>query len=293
MIRYLPLVLAGCVLGLGTTPAAAQQRMRPLRHFAPAQPGTMMPNMLGTTFGLNRMGPLSAVGSLQFSTLPSFGGFSSGFGLGNPYVNPYLSAVRGYGGMRAAPGYSGGYGYGMGGNSYGAPAGGGYGMGMSPYPGVPAYGGAQGVNPYAPTGGAGSAPATQAAPQPEYATPATLLTAYGVPVENGHVQWPMAFRLMNSREVEEMQQPVESLLLLTAVAEMKGQKATAFVEDVEKAVAKLRRWLRERGDGMAVATLRDGNAFLRSLERALAKMKAEEIPAKKNGAAGSYRPAPY
>jgi hypothetical protein len=239
------------------------------------------------------MGPLGAMGSLQISTLPSFGRFSSGFGLGNPYVNPYMSAGRGYGGMPAAAGYGGGSGYGMGGNPYATQAAGGYGMGMSPYPGVPAYGSASGVNPYTQPGGAGSAPATQAAPQTEYVTPATLLTAYGVPVENGHVQWPLAFRLMSLRDAEQVQQPLESLLLLAAAAEMKGQKAAPFVEDAEKAVAKLRHWLRERGDGMAIATLRDGSAFLRSLERALEKLKAEEIPATKNGAAGSHRPAPY
>jgi len=143
--------------------------------------------------------------------------------------------------------------YGTSGKPYTSPGG----MGVNPYQAGPGNTG---------MGGSGSAD--------RMINPATFLAAHGIPVEKGQLHWPLAFRLMREKEVEEMQQPLEAALEITALAALQGQPQPQILKEANNAVDQLRRWLRAREVRLPEAMTRDANAFLRRIEAALPKMSS-------------------
>jgi hypothetical protein len=219
----------------------------PLMPLARAGPGTSMQQAM-----FNAVAPPAAA-----SRLPPWE-----FGY-NPYPAPAMPG--------GTPAYnpSGSGGYGMV-NPY-AGAYGGYGM-ANPYGG--GYGGyAAAANPYG-QGGAAVARQSYQTPASSRADLSTVLTAYGIPNDRGKLRWPLAFRLMDPDESQEMRQPLEALLRLAAAASMRGAVAPEAIKAADKAAGRLRRWLRDQQVGMAEGTYRDADRFLRHVEQALKALSA-------------------
>lgn len=91
--------------------------------------------------------------------------------------------------------------------------------------------------------------------------------ATGIPFENGHIKWPLAFRLLSPEKKQSLTDPLEAQLIALATQGAGGASANQAKKDV----ARLSTWLTEHRTDMAEATYDDGVAFLRSLDAVLAK----------------------
>lgn len=137
---------------------------------------------------------------------------------------------------------------------------------MSPYP-MPMYAsGSYGMMPY-------SNPYTSTSPGPAYGTmgaaPAAdvqIMPGLGIPFENGHVQWPLAFRLMGAEQKRDLADRLEGQLLAlgTDVAN------PGLARSAKHTVHQLAGWLTAHQTDMADATYRQGLEFLHGLDESLA-----------------------
>ena len=91
--------------------------------------------------------------------------------------------------------------------------------------------------------------------------------ATGIPFENGHVKWPLAFRLLSPENKQKLTDPLEAQILALATHGAGGATTTA----VKKDIARLSSWLTQHRTDMADATYNDGAAFIRTLDEALGK----------------------
>jgi hypothetical protein len=170
----------------------------------------------------------------------------------NPYFNPYLNT--GYNPYTAGYGSSG-----YGSSGYSAPY-------MS-------YGGSSYASP---TAGASNAPANNI---PAYTPTSTktkpsVLAAYGIPTENDHVAWPLAFRLMSPDQKRDVLEPLESELLVAATQAVGDRANPSVLWQAKQSVEEARTWLLGHRNDMAAGTYRDGDRFLGTIERALKTMGA-------------------
>jgi hypothetical protein len=178
--------------------------------------------------------------------------------------NSYLYGSYPYGGAMSNPytsGYSGG------GYSYGQS---GYGSAMPSYgSGMPSYGSA--APSYA-------APAPSAGGVPTYkaSAPATkelpVFAAFGIPEENGDIQWPTAFRLMPPEQKRDLLKKAQAQLLIAGTQAVGGKVNPLMLKEATQSVENLRRWLRSRQTNMAEPTYREGDRFLNKLDDAIETM---------------------
>jgi hypothetical protein len=111
--------------------------------------------------------------------------------------------------------------------------------------------------------------AVAASPTPAPPDPTrTALAASGIPMEDGHIQWPLAFRTLPPDKKRELTDRLEAQLVQVT----NGANAVA-VDGAKKTVARLSAWLREHQADMADATYRDGARFLRAIDDGLAALK--------------------
>jgi hypothetical protein len=247
----------------------------------------MMGNpMMGNPMMGNPMMGMGA-GTFMNPVMPRMGGFTPPLQM-SPWMNPYMGSGTASPAMFASPPMNlgmayGGYGglgmagrYGMGTNPYGSSGGagsspgggGGYGMSANPY----SSGGGDDPDssPYASTAARGGRQSARGG-----VDLATVLAAYGVPNDGRQVSWPLAFRLMDPDEEQQMREPLEALLRLSATAAVQGRTLPAGLQSGgERAVGRLRRWLRDQEVGMAEGTYREAAGFLRQVERALRAMNS-------------------
>ncbi len=92
------------------------------------------------------------------------------------------------------------------------------------------------------------------------------LGTFGIAYENGHIKWPLAFRLLPPDKKQSLADPLEAQL-----TEVMMQGAGGNVGGAKKSVARLAHWLTEHQADMAEATYQDGVAFLQTLDAALSK----------------------
>lgn len=187
--------------------------------------------------------PVSTFGAVNGFASPFWGGFGGGG------YNPYLSSL-----------YAGGYGlggYGMGG--YGG-GGGGYGGGSA----SPTYSAMQAqdyIN------------QAQAAEKPREST--NLLTAYGVPNDEGRIQWPVGLRVLGpATTTDPMRQRIDSLVTtLLGQKYQYGHVDVSIVQETTHAVDALRRQLAERSTDLSFLSYQDSRNFLAHLQDALKKLE--------------------
>jgi plastocyanin len=175
-----------------------------------------------------------------------------------PFQAPGMAAPRQS--MHANP-----YGGGMTGMGYGA-------YGMSPGGGS-AYGDG---GPPAPVGSAGAALESQ--PSPEERNVSRLLTASGVPNDDGRPRWPLGLRILAARDTDRLREQVDAAFAELARQVASGPVDAALAQEAGQAVKELRRLLRkDRAErlGMPLAVYQESERFLDKLDRAGQLLEAQ------------------
>jgi hypothetical protein len=94
---------------------------------------------------------------------------------------------------------------------------------------------------------------------------------YGIPYENGHIKWPLAFRLLPPDMKETLADPLDGQFVTLTTQEANGVVDPALVSGAKRNVARLSGWLTAHRTDMADATYQDGLEFLHTLNDALTK----------------------
>jgi hypothetical protein len=216
---------------------------------------------LGLVNPLNPFSPYNPINQANFALLANYNARLTASYL--TAMNPYTPYGNAYSPYNYSP-----YGYGGYANSYQP-----YGYGNSYSPSyTPA--------PYAyPSQSAASYSAPQAANAiPAYTGPAAdnqqqvTLTAFGVPNENGRVQWPLAFRLLSPNMKRDVLDKLEAALQVLAAQGAAGRANPAIVNEAKDSVAALQRWLTENRVDLAEGSYREANSLLRRLDKTLQRM---------------------
>jgi hypothetical protein len=97
------------------------------------------------------------------------------------------------------------------------------------------------------------------------------LASYGIPYENGHIKRPLAFRLLPPDKKQSLADGLERDLVAALAQGAMGTPDASLLSAAKRNLAGLSSWLTGHRDDMAEATYRDGQAFLRALDEALAK----------------------
>ena len=95
----------------------------------------------------------------------------------------------------------------------------------------------------------------------------------GLPTEDGHIKWPLAFRLLPPKERQELRDPLEGQLALVTTQASSGAVDGAVLSDVARNAARLSAWLKAHRIDMAEGTYRDGVDFLRMLDATVAALQ--------------------
>jgi hypothetical protein len=172
-----------------------------------------------------------------------------GLGLGYPW---YYPGNYGY--------YPGSYGYYPGYGDYGAyePSSGGYEGAYAPY-----Y---------------GSAELGTSTPSPEEKSMSRLLTASGVPNDNGQLRWPLGLAILAAPGANELYAQIDALFEEAARQAAGGPVNPALAEEARQAVKRLRRLLlKEKAErfGMSLAVYQESERFLDRLDRAVQRLPAD------------------
>jgi hypothetical protein len=156
-----------------------------------------------------------------------------------------------------------------------------YGAG-SPYRGSGSYGGSQGyAQGYRSSGQpapAGSEAYT-AGPQSDRQEKnwSSLLTASGLPNDNGRLRWPLGLRILAAPETNELREQIDALLQEAAGQTAGGSVSSTLIEEMQEAVRKFRRLLlKDKAErlGMPLAVYSESEHFLNQLERAAHLLQA-------------------
>jgi len=133
----------------------------------------------------------------------------------------------------------------------------------------PGTGGAPAAAPGNAYGGMGSGqPQTGERPRIE---PATL---FGLPAENGHLQWPLGLRILApANETKALRGQLEVVLSFVAMQAAEGQVNSAFIDEGLEAVREFRQLLRPCEGTMADVTYTDAMRFLNRAQRGLTRIK--------------------
>jgi hypothetical protein len=106
-------------------------------------------------------------------------------------------------------------------------------------------------------------------------------TLFGLPAENGHVQWPLGLRILPP-ETKPLRDQLDLALYFVASQAAEGQANRTFIDSGLEAVRDLRKLTRPREGVWPAATYADAMRFLDRAERGLTKIKKNET---KSGAA--------
>jgi hypothetical protein len=145
-----------------------------------------------------------------------------------------------------------------------------------PYAGPGGYGGSQGYK----QGYQGSAEVTTPAFQgytadtqssPEESSLVSLLTANGVPNDNGRLRWPLGLRILAAPETDELRERIDALFREAASQAAGGSVSQPLIEKMGQAVGKFRRLLlKDKTErlGMPLSVYNESERFLNQLDRA-------------------------
>jgi hypothetical protein len=129
------------------------------------------------------------------------------------------------------------------------------------------------------TQGYGDAEANTAKPQlsAEEKSMRRLLTASGVPNDNGQLRWPLGLTILAAPGADELSEQIEALFEEAASQAAAGSVSPVLAEEARQAVQKLRKLLlKEKAErfGMPLALYRESERFLARLERAALFLRA-------------------
>jgi len=104
--------------------------------------------------------------------------------------------------------------------------------------------------------------------------PATL---FGLPAENGRVQWPLGLRILQpADETKALREQLELVLYFVATQAAEGKVNRVFIDFGLQAVRDLRQLLKPREGFMHDFTYTEAMQFLDRAERGLTKIKKME-----------------
>ncbi len=149
-----------------------------------------------------------------------------------------------------------------------------YGSGMAGYGGQgaghQAYGG-QGA------GYQGNAGGAVPAVLPEEKSLDRVLTASGVPNDNGSLRWPLGLRVVGGSAADDLRQQVQALFQLAAQQAQAGSIDPALAQELARSVDRLRRLLlRDRDErfSLALTSYEESEHFLAKLDHAQKVLRA-------------------
>jgi hypothetical protein len=109
-----------------------------------------------------------------------------------------------------------------------------------------------------------------------------LLTASGVPTDEGRPVWPLALRVLPGPEAEALRGQIDALVQVAATQAARGRPNTAVVQELARATDRLRKLLlrhREERGGLARTSYEEAERFLDKLEGARALLRVQLAPA--------------
>jgi hypothetical protein len=249
-------------------------RVQPL----PAARGTMMtPNVLPRTRSLvspfSRLNPGRFSAALFFNPALANSRFRgvSPFAFRSHRFSPLMNAWLGTPGSGSSyGGYGGGYGgYGSS-PMYSAGASYSPNYGTDPYSAA-TYGNGDegyGYNPSDQASYAGAYPmeTQQGAETTELEL---MLTAIGVPNDQGQVSWPLGFRLLRDKESTEVKKQLEGLVQVAAIQGVNGQSNPRLLKEGSRVAEELRALLYKEEGTMPLAVYQESARFLARLQNSL------------------------
>jgi hypothetical protein len=100
----------------------------------------------------------------------------------------------------------------------------------------------------------------------------TALAALGLPVKNGHLDWPLALDALPGEESRNLRQQIESLLLVMAANSQGGKGNARLVDEAKQAVSRLDAIAYSNRYSMTLGTRKDASAFLAKLDNVLSSL---------------------
>jgi hypothetical protein len=126
-------------------------------------------------------------------------------------------------------------------------------------------------------GGQGYGEAGHGQPGTGQTAPIAAATLFGLPAENGRVQWPLGLRILQpAEETKALREQLELVLYSVATQAAEGRANRTFVDLGLQAVRDLRQLLRPREGTMVAFTYTEATRFLDRTERGLTKVKMME-----------------
>jgi len=186
-------------------------------------------------------------------------------------MNPYSSLLgNGYGGMGGGYGSGGGSGSGGGyggGGGYGNGSGSGYQQPAAsttdPYQTYAANYQSQDDGYSAVSAGYGN----KSSQSKRVSEMGTILTAAGLPNKDGHLSWPLGLRMLRpDGETRDLRRQVDTLVQALATQRLSSQPNSAFVQDAEVALEKLRLLAERERHSLSYGTYREVERFLAMLD---------------------------
>ena len=110
----------------------------------------------------------------------------------------------------------------------------------------------------------------------DQSVPLAAATLFGLPAENGRVQWPLGLRILPADETKALREQLELLLYFVATQAAEGKVNRVFIDLGLDAVRDFRRLLRPRESTMHAVTYVEAMRFLDRAERGLTTIKKVE-----------------
>jgi hypothetical protein len=106
--------------------------------------------------------------------------------------------------------------------------------------------------------------------------PIAAATLFGLPAENGRLQWPLGLRILPTDETKALCEQLELVLYLVATQAAEGRVNRVLIDLGLQAMCDLRQLLRLRESTMYPVTYTEAMRFLDRAERGLTKIKRIE-----------------
>lgn len=156
-----------------------------------------------------------------------------------------------------------------------------YGAGTS-YGGSGGYGGSQGYMQGYPGSREGATAGSEgytAEPQPDRQEKSwnRLLTASGVPNDNGQLRWPLGLRILAAPETDELRERISALFEEAGRQTPGGPVSSLLIQEMDESVKKFRKLLlKDKAErfGMPLTVYNESERFLNQLEHATQVLRA-------------------
>jgi plastocyanin len=113
--------------------------------------------------------------------------------------------------------------------------------------------------------------AAESQPSPEEKRVSRLLTATGVPNDNGRLRWPLGLRVLAAPQADELRDQLDALFQESAIQAASGPVNATLAQETQRAVKRFRGLvLKDKAErfGLALAVYDESERFLTRLERA-------------------------